>query len=158
MPSDRNRPRHHLAVHLDEQRIAAGPADRGVESMVELAELAERHAVVELLGDPADLDALGVGRTLCSQFDDRQLEQPAGLEQLPDELLAARRASSKFTSGNRSTTNDRLPRRSITPSDNNPCMASRTEVRATWNCSDRSRSDGTRTPGSSAPVRIRSSS
>ena len=57
------------------------------------------------------------------------------------------------TSGRCSATYDRLPRRSITPSDSRPWIASRTEVRATWNCSDRARSDGICEPGSRSPRR-----
>ena len=36
-------PGEHLAVHLDEQRVAAGPGDGGVEPAVETAELGERR-------------------------------------------------------------------------------------------------------------------
>ena len=60
------------------------------------------------------------------------------------------------TSGRCSATYDRLPRRSITPSDTRPWIASRTDVRATRNCSDRTRSDGILAPGSSSPVEMRS--
>jgi hypothetical protein len=44
----------------------------------------------------------------------------------------------------------------MTPSDTSPWIASRTDVRATRNCSDNARSDGMRAPGCSSPVEIRS--
>ena len=104
-----------------------------------------------------DLGPLVVVGPLGGELDDRQLEGPTRLEQLADELLAVVGAVD-VTSGRCSATYERLPRRSMTPSDSRPWIASRTEVRATWNCSDSDRSDGIRAPGSSSPVVMRSSS
>ncbi len=69
--------------------------------------------------------------------------------------LLASSAAVSVTSGRRSATNERLPRRSMTPSETSPWIASRTDVRATRNCSDSDRSEGMRAPGSSSPVAMR---
>ena len=61
-------------------------------------------------------------------------------------------------SGSRSATTGRLPRRSRYPDAVRPWMASRTDVRATPNCSHNCRSAGTALPGCNSPVRIASSS
>ena len=67
-----------------------------------------------------------------------------------------RPSSLRSTSGSRSATYGRLPRRSRYPTDTSPWMASRTDVRATWNCSHSWRSAGSRWPAWSSPERMES--
>ena len=62
---------HHLAVHLDEQRIAAGAGDHRVEHVIERAERLELHARVESCRELADLLALFRRRPLGGEADHR---------------------------------------------------------------------------------------
>ncbi len=80
-------PGQHLAVDLDEQRVAARPGDGGVEAAIETAELGETDARSELLSDLGDLGAGIVVGALGGEADDRQLERAPGLEELADEAL-----------------------------------------------------------------------
>ncbi len=115
------------------------------------AELVERHPDPELLRSAPDRFAFGGVGPAARELEDRQLEHATRLEQLHDELLARVGGQSsgeaKTTSGRCSATYIRLPRRSTTPSDTRPWSASRTDVRATPNCSLRLRSAGHRRPG-----------
>ena len=52
------------------------------------AELVERHALPEPLGQSGDLAAVVLRRPLGGHPDDRQLEDAAGLEELAHERLA----------------------------------------------------------------------
>ncbi len=140
-------PGQHLAVHLDEQRVAARSGDQRVERLVELAELGQLHLAAEAGGEGVDLGAFVAARPFGGEVDDRQLEE-LGASRTTGARTSLRSSSwSTLTSGRCSTTYERLPRRSMTPSDSSPWIASRTDVRATRNCSERSRSEGIASAG-----------
>ena len=110
----------HLAVDLDQQRVAAGVGDQRVEPAVERAELVERHPQPELLCRAADRFPFGGVGAAAGELEDRQLDHAARLEQLRDVELARvgflslGRGEGDFRQS--SATYRRLPRRSIMPS------------------------------------------
>ena len=81
-------PGEHLAVHLDEQRVAARPGDRGVEAAVEAAELGESDARPERAGRPSAISARSSSsaRSAASSMIGSS-KRAAGLEELADEAL-----------------------------------------------------------------------
>ena len=140
-----------LAVHLDQQRIGAGIGHQRVEAAVEHAELVERHADPEFLRAAADRLAFlcGGALTASSKIGSSSTRRVSNnwTTNCLRESAANSAGDANTTSGKCSATYMRLPRRSTTPNDTKPWRASRTEVRATPNCSLRLRSAGTGEPG-----------
>ena len=126
-------PAEHLAVQLDEQRVAARPGDGRVERRGRGRGSRERHAPVEALGQRrrSRPGRSSEARSAASSMIGSSSARRVSNSWRTNSLRSSRRSPSTWTSGRRSATYERLPRRSMTPSESRPCIASRTEVRAT---------------------------
>ena len=144
----------HLAVQLDQERVAARGRDGGVELAIEPAKVTVNveSTARNLRRDQQQCDLGALWVLACAQQPPSRRAGPRGRDafrrvrrrnDLPSPVGSSDHAGKML----RDERHDCRRRWTRTAMETSPCMASRTEVRATSNFSESSRSEGISVPG-----------